>query len=107
MAPRKRLNARGDSDRNAVRIERVAYQAAATQEAIRNTMLSIRDLKADHDKVTRARLPAARAAAGKVYFVEVGWNEAFLDDLLDDLLEFPNGRHDDQVDALSGATAIA
>lgn len=87
----------------AVGIEKVAYQAAATQEAIRNTMLPIRELKADHDKVTRARLPAALAEAGKVYYVEADWNEAFLDELL----EFPNGRHDDQVDALSGAAAIA
>ena len=35
--------------------------------------------------------------------MEVDWNEAFLDELM----EFPNGRHDNQVDAISGAAAIA
>lgn len=86
-----------------VGIEKIAYQAAAVQEAVRNTLLPIRELKADHDKVTRARLPAALAEAGKLYVAQANWNEVFFDELL----EFPNGRHDDQVDALSMATALA
>lgn len=87
----------------AVGIETVSYQAAAVQEAVRNTMLPIVEVKADKDKVTRARLPAARAEAGKIYVLQGPWRGQFLDELQ----AFPSGKHDDMVDALSGAVALA
>jgi len=50
-------------------------------------------------KEVRAAPIAARAEHGEVVLVEGPWVE----DFLDELAEFPEGLHDDQVDALSGA----
>lgn len=50
-------------------------------------------------KVVRAGPLAAQAEAGNVVLVRGAWNAAFLDELT----SFPNGAHDDQVDAASGA----
>jgi predicted phage terminase large subunit-like protein len=49
------------------------------------------------DKPTRARSFQARAAMGKVYLPH---NAPWVADLMGELLTFPAGRHDDQVDAL-------
>lgn len=51
------------------------------------------------DKVHRADPLAAQAEAGNVRVVAGPWNHA----LLDELTAFPNGSHDDQVDAAAGA----
>lgn len=51
------------------------------------------------DKETRARPFAAQCEAGNVRIVRGEWNRAFLNELF----EFPNGSHDDQVDAAGGA----
>lgn len=51
------------------------------------------------DKVLRAEPFASAAQAGRVYLVEGPWNQAFLDEIE----MFPNGPHDDQVDAVDGA----
>jgi len=53
------------------------------------------------DKVTRAEPLAAQMNAGNVLMVRGAWNET----LLNELRMFPNGSHDDQVDALSRAFA--
>jgi predicted phage terminase large subunit-like protein len=50
-------------------------------------------------KEVRAEPFAAQAEGGNVRLVRGGWNA----DYLDELCAFPNGRHDDQVDANSGA----
>jgi predicted phage terminase large subunit-like protein len=50
-------------------------------------------------KTLRADPVSSAAAAGNVKLVKGAWNAAFLDEI--EL--FPNGAHDDQVDALSGA----
>ncbi len=89
-----------------VGIEKVAYQAAAIQEALRRTMLPIVpiDVSKDKDKVTRARLLEARAAANKVYRpAEAEWWQSFADEAV----YFPYGAHDDQVDALAHAVRLA
>lgn len=58
----------------------------------------------DTDKVTRARLPAGRAELGLVYADRAApWYPAFEAECLG----FPKKEHDDQVDALSGAVAMA
>jgi len=58
------------------------------------------DAKApEGDKYTRAAPVAARVNAGRAMMVKAAWNRAFLDELA----VFPQGEHDDQVDALSGA----
>lgn len=51
------------------------------------------------DKYTRAAPVASRVNAGRFVMVRGAWNRAFLDELS----VFPEGGHDDQVDALSGA----
>lgn len=50
-------------------------------------------------KRVRAEPFAAQAEAGNVVLVKGHWNAIFLDELM----TFPNGAHDDQVDAASGA----
>ena len=84
-------------------IESIAYQAAAVQEARRNLLYPISEVRVDRDKVTRARLPAALAENGKILVVQTHWTEEFLDEVC----EFPSSKHDDMVDAFSGATALA
>lgn len=51
------------------------------------------------DKVTRAEPVAAQMNVGNVLMLRGEWNQAFVDELR----MFPNGTHDDQVDALSRA----
>lgn len=49
------------------------------------------------DKSTRALPLSSAAEAGNVYLVEGRWNSGFLDEAT----QFPEGQHDDQVDAVS------
>lgn len=51
------------------------------------------------DKTVRAAGFAAQCEAGNVRLVRGPWNQAYIDELC----AFPSGRHDDQVDASSGA----
>ena len=53
-------------------------------------------------KVTRAVPVAAQSDAGNLAIAAAPWNRAFLDELRD----FPHGRKDDQVDALSRAFSL-
>lgn len=55
--------------------------------------------KPHDDKTIRARPFAAAVEAGNVRLVRGPWNSLYLDELV----LFPNGSHDDQVDASSGA----
>lgn len=66
--------------------------------------LPIRELKAESDKVTRALPAAARMESGSVYFMQ---DLPGLDEFEDELLAFPKGKHDDQVDCLSYAVQLA
>lgn len=51
------------------------------------------------DKITRAEPIAAQVNVGNVYIMHSDWNQAFISELR----IFPNGTHDDQIDALSRA----
>jgi hypothetical protein len=77
-------------------IEAVAFQGTFVPELLRCTNLPAVAVHPDHDKVTRARTLAARYEAGKVYHLR---SAPGLADYEDELVAFPNGRHDDQVDA--------
>lgn len=55
--------------------------------------------KASKDKVTRALPASSQAEAGNIKLLQASWNENFLRELEN----FPDGSHDDMVDALSGA----
>jgi predicted phage terminase large subunit-like protein len=50
-------------------------------------------------KAARAHTLSAAAEAGNVKLIRAAWNKEFLDEIE----SFPNARHDDQVDAVSGA----
>jgi predicted phage terminase large subunit-like protein len=56
-------------------------------------------VKSTGSKETRAAPVAARAEAGDLWICRDRWNTNFLDELV----AFPAGPHDDQVDALAGA----
>lgn len=77
----------------AIAIEQVAYQAVVVQELLRQTTLPIKGVTPDKDKVTRAQPLALRYEQGLVFHEDLpSWFE-------DELLAFPQGLHDDAVDA--------
>lgn len=80
-------------------IEKVQFQAAVIKQAAR-AGLPARALKPDGDKVMRALPAAARMESGHLWFpAHAPWQA----DLVGELIEFPLGEHDDQVDALAYA----
>lgn len=82
-----------------VLIERATYGLSLIQAGLRQG-LPIRESVPDKDKVGRALPAGAAMAAGRVYFPhprEAPWIEVFIHEML----QFPNGTHDDQVDTLS------
>lgn len=86
-----------------IAIESSGYQLTLIQEA-RRTGLPIQELHPDRDKVSRAWVAAARMEGGDVYLPS---GAAFLEAFEAELLLFPKGRHDDQVDVLSYAAVVA
>jgi hypothetical protein len=77
-------------------IEAVTFQATFVRELLSRTRLPAVAVHPDRDKVTRARALAARYEAGKVFHLS---SAPGLAEFEDELLAFPNGAHDDQVDA--------
>jgi predicted phage terminase large subunit-like protein len=57
-------------------------------------------IKPDGDKIVRMATQAAKIEGGQVFLAQ---NASWLEDLRNELLAFPNGRHDDQVDSMSQA----
>lgn len=80
-------------------IESVGYQLSMIQIA-RREGIPVKKLRADRDKVSRALPLAARMENGKVWFPQ---ESLWYADLEKELLTFPVGEHDDQVDALAYA----
>jgi predicted phage terminase large subunit-like protein len=72
-------------------------EAQATARALDG--FNVRFGPATGDKETRAKPVSAQAEAGNVKLVRGPWNDEFLRVLEN----FPAGRHDDEVDGLSGA----
>ena len=77
-------------------IETTVFQATFVSELLARTQLPAVAVRPDRDKVTRARTLAARYEAGKVFHLR---SAPGLADYEDELVAFPNGRYDDQVDA--------
>ena len=69
-------------------------------QQLRRMGLPVVELKPDADKYTRAIPAAARYESGMVYHKE---GAHWLNDLEAEMLAFPNGAHDDQVDVVSYA----
>lgn len=86
-------------------IEEALHGLAGLQELRRRPELittTIRGIRVDRDKKTRAMPWAARAEAGKCVIIRGDWNQTFLDEVV----SFPVGRHDDMIDAVSGAVGM-
>lgn len=66
---------------------------------------SLRGIKSDKDKLTRALPWIARAEAGHVYLVRGGWISAFLDE--GERFTGHNDKADDQIDGVSGVYRMA
>jgi len=58
---------------------------------------AFRGVRVDTDKLTRALAWLNLAEEGKLFLVRGPWIDAFLDEVV----QFPTGRHDDQIDAVS------
>ena len=88
-----------------IRMAEDCGQAGKQQSAFYAGKLSSYQLTFDKetgDKETRATACVVQVNTGNFSMVEAKWNRAFISELRD----FPNGRHDDQVDALSGAFGV-
>lgn len=72
-------------------------------QTLRRSGLPVRELKAETDKVIRALPVMARMESGMVYFLR---NAPWLGEYESELLYFPNGEHDDQVDMTSYAGIV-
>lgn len=86
-------------------IEEAMHGLAAVQELRRDSTLAhitLKGIKVDRDKVSRALPWAARAETGKVKLVRGAWVGGFLDEVC----AFPRGNHDDQVDTVSGGVQM-
>jgi len=79
-------------------VESAGYQLALIQMAKRQTSLPIVKLKADRDKFSRALPLSAKMESGIVYYPN---DSVWYSDLEKEMLQFPAGEHDDQVDALA------
>lgn len=62
------------------------------------TYFNLAEVTPSADKQTRAQSIAGRVAMGKVYFPKVSW---WTEKAVNEMLGFPNGLHDDFVDALA------
>ena len=97
--------ARMDGPGTQIGVEKIAFQLAAIQELYREPELvqfTLREIRPDKDKVSRAMPWQVRAQAGKVKLVRGPWVMRFLNEVA----AFPEGSHDDQVDAVSGAVRM-
>lgn len=83
-------------------IEQQGYMSRAIQDLNRDGRLhnhTILGYPKDTDKLTNALPLSAKAAAGMLKVARAHWTEPFIEELC----AFPQGAHDDQVDAASGA----
>ncbi|WP_027524844.1 phage terminase large subunit [Bradyrhizobium sp. Ec3.3] len=83
-------------------VEDASTGIALAQELRDKTDCFVNPIKIDHDKIGRLYVQQAKFAAGRVLLPR---NAPFLADLEMELLTFPQGRHDDQVDSISQALA--
>ncbi len=78
-------------------IESVQYQVALVKELSRNG-IPVKKLTPHKDKLSRALQIVSKIELGDIYFLRYA---PWLQILESEMLEFPNGKHDDQVDCLS------
>ncbi|MCC6825727.1 MAG: phage terminase large subunit [Acidobacteria bacterium] len=86
-------------------IEQALHGKALLQDlrrSQRSRASPLRAVRVDADKWTRALSWAPLAEAGKIALVQGGW----IDEFIDEACAFPNGEHDDQIDAVSIAVRM-
>ena len=83
-------------------IEAVQYQSALVRQAS-SLGIPVKEIKPYSDKFTRAIPIAAMLEAGKIYFPDYS---EWLSEFEQELSQFPDGKHDDQVDAFAYITEI-
>ena len=90
---------------NEILIEDKASGQSLIQELQRNTILPIKPIKVENDKIARVHSVTPLIEAGKVYLPENspngGAGAGWLKEFLDEMEEFPNGEFDDVVDSVS------
>jgi len=89
-----------------VGVEQQGFQLAAVQDLLADPLTrqrTVRGVTVDRDKVSRALPWISRAEQGKVALVRGSW----VAEWLAEAEAFPQGGHDDQVDATSGVVALA
>lgn len=84
-------------------IERAGFQLSLIQEA-RRRGFPVRELEADRDKIARALQATPLMEAGGFWLPQ---EAPYLADLEAEMLHFPNGKHDDQLDCVAYAARIA
>lgn len=84
-----------------IQVEQTQYQAAVVQELMRTTTLPVRGVRPDRDKLTRF-LPLLTRYEQRMVRHDPARVPAWF---RDELLSFPEGEHDDGVDAASMAFA--
>lgn len=90
-------------DPTTILIEDTSAGIALGQELRQLGRYRVNSIQVERDKVTRLYVQAAKFEAGNVYFPR---NAPFLLDLEAELLSFPQGKHDDQVDSMTQALAF-
>lgn len=86
----------------AILIEDMPPGTQLAQEMKAMGQFRVKPIPVEHDKRTRLFVQTAKFEAGLVYFPK---DAAYMPDLLAELLAFPYGRHDDQVDSMTQALA--
>lgn len=81
---------------NVVCVEDKQSGTSAIQTLRKETQIPIVPIQAEGDKVSRARLASPFFEGGRVLIMR----GAFVADMEDELLSFPSGKNDDQVDAI-------
>tara|TARA_B100000214_G_C23969632_1_gene629445 strand:- start:846 stop:2474 length:1629 start_codon:yes stop_codon:yes gene_type:complete len=84
-------------------IEDKASGQSLIQELKRESGISVIPYKVNNDKVARVNSILPLIEGGRVYIPE---ESSWLDEFIDESISFPNGNHDDQVDALTIAVDV-
>jgi predicted phage terminase large subunit-like protein len=94
----------GDHNPDEVLVEAKASGQSLIQELQADTVLPVKAVDADVDKLSRANAITPLFESGRVFLPEdVPWlqqGQHWVRDLKEELLAFPSGRHDDLTDAL-------
>ena len=85
---------------NVIFIVEAAGSGISLIEYMRKAQLRCFHHRAKHDKVERASLVLPLFLAGRVHICNVKSRNGWVEEFINELLTFPNGRHDDQVDSL-------